>query len=46
VKNKFNQEHKKYSENKEEYLGNFIESFSDMLLKRGLKATDWRVGSK
>jgi hypothetical protein len=39
----FNQKYKKYSENKEKYLENFIESFSNMFLKRGLKATDWRV---
>lgn len=39
----FNQEYKKYSENKEKYLENFIESFSNMYLKPGLKANDWRV---
>ena len=39
----FNQKYEKYSENKEKYLENFIESFSNMFLKRGLKATDWRV---
>jgi len=39
----FNQEYEKYSENKEKYLENFIESFSDMYLEAGLKATDWRV---
>ena len=39
----FNQEYKKYSENKEKHLENFIESFSNVFLKRGLKANDWRV---
>ena len=39
----FNQEYKKYSENKEKYLESFIESFSDMYLEAGLKANDWRV---
>ncbi|MCK4618182.1 hypothetical protein KAT45_04675 [Candidatus Aerophobetes bacterium] len=39
----FNQEYKNYSENKEKYLVNFIESFSDMFLEAGLKANDWRV---
>jgi len=39
----FNQEYKKYSENKEKYLENFVESFSNMFLEPGLKATDWSV---
>ncbi len=39
----FNQEYKNYSENKEKYLQNFIESFSDMYLEAGLKASDWTV---
>jgi len=39
----FNQEYKNYSKNKEKYLVNFIESFSDMFLEAGLKTNDWRV---
>jgi len=39
----FNQECEKYSENKKKYLENFIESFSNVFLERGLKANDWRV---
>jgi hypothetical protein len=39
----FNQEYKKYSENKEKYLKNFIEIFSDMFLEAGLEATDWII---
>jgi len=42
----FNQEYKKYSENKKKYLENFIENFSANFLKSALEATDWSISFK
>ncbi len=39
----FNQEYKKYFENKAKYLEDFIESFSNMFLESVLKANDWSI---
>jgi len=39
----FNQEYEKYSENEAKYLENFVEDFSDIFLKSGLKANGWSI---
>ncbi len=42
----FNREYKKYSENKAEYLEDFIKRFSNIFLESGLKANGWSVSFK